>query len=128
MQVFVLGGSWNTFGGTTNDKGAEVLDPAAPPTSPAGGWRRLRGIRGAIIETADPEGRYRADNYGWFFPWSDGYGAHRAQLIIYSAVCWGFREPGLPFLFLFGCKQRPTKLVKVVSRSIHIHSNGTGAA
>jgi hypothetical protein len=79
VQVFVLGGSWTALGGTKNDKGAELWDPSAVTTSKRSDWRYLNVIKGADIETNDPEGRYRADNYGWFFGWSDGYGAEHAK-------------------------------------------------
>lgn len=67
MQVFVLGGSWS--GPEDLAKDAEIYDPAL------GTWTLLPKIQAKFIVTNDPEGVYRGDNYGWFFPWTGGSGA-----------------------------------------------------
>ena len=67
VQVFVLGGSWS--GPEDLAKDAELYNVATDT------WTLLPGIPASVILTADPEGAYRADNYGWFFSWSEGSGA-----------------------------------------------------
>jgi hypothetical protein len=66
----VLGGSWS--GPLASNKDAELFDPSADT------WTKLPGVKASSILTKDPEGTYRADNYGWFFPWSGSSGAPRS--------------------------------------------------
>ena len=67
-----MGGSWS--GPKDLEKDAEIYDPTV------GTWTLLPGIQAAFILTNDIEGVYRADNYGWFFPWSDATGMHTQPL------------------------------------------------
>jgi galactose oxidase len=57
--VFVLGGSWS---GVKGPKPAEVYNHKANT------WKLLPNIKSELIHTKDPEGAFRADNYGWFIP------------------------------------------------------------
>ena len=61
----MLGGSWSGVGGL---KPAEIFD------SDTNSWTELPGINPAVIETNDMQGRFRADNYGWFFGWKSETG------------------------------------------------------
>ena len=67
MQVFLLGGSWSGFADVSKD--AEIFDLDRRE------WRELPGISATEILTNDPQGSFRADNYGWFFAWTGGSGA-----------------------------------------------------
>jgi hypothetical protein len=53
-------------------KDAELYTPGS--SSWTGKWDKLNNIQAKYILTNDPEGQYRADNYGWFFAWSGGSG------------------------------------------------------
>lgn len=69
-RVFVMGGSWS--GPKDLNKDAEVYNPTT------GKWNLLPNVQAAFILTDDPEdkvkGSYRADNYGWFYSWSNATG------------------------------------------------------
>ncbi len=63
--VFTLGGSWS---GGTGNKNAEVWTEAT-------GWIPFPNITSSatVLEGAnDPQGEYRADNHGWFWPAPNG--------------------------------------------------------
>jgi galactose oxidase len=79
LQVFVLGGSWS--GPKDLEKDAEVFDPTL------GTWTLLPAIQAAYILTDDVEGVYRADNYGWFFSWSNGTGTNRLAPALHMILC-----------------------------------------
>jgi hypothetical protein len=68
MQVFTLGGSWS---GGIGGKDGEIFELAT------GKWRNLSAVPVSVILTDDPQGDYRADNYGWFFAWKDAEGVPR---------------------------------------------------
>ena len=78
-----MGGSWS--GPKDLKKDAEIYDATA------GTWTLLPGIQAALILTDDPEdkekGTYRADNYGWFFSWSNGTG------VLSDAPCTPCKSP-----------------------------------
>jgi hypothetical protein len=78
VQVFVLGGSWS---GVKGPKPAEVYDYKANT------WTLLPNIKSEVIHTKDPQGAYRADNYGWFFPWSGGSSARPTCMLSMHTVC-----------------------------------------
>lgn len=73
VQIFTLGGSWS--GPKSSAKDAEVYTPGS--TSWNGKWDKLKNIQAKHILTNDPQGVYRADNYGWFFAWSGASGTFR---------------------------------------------------
>ena len=79
VQVFVLGGSWS---GERGLKGAEIF------TASSNSWSELPGINPAVIHTSDPQGLFRADNYGWFFGWEDETGVVSWVLIAMTALAW----------------------------------------
>ena len=62
----VLGGSWS---------GERGLKPAEIFTASTNSWSELSGIDPSVINTNDPQGLFRADNYGWFFAWDGDTGA-----------------------------------------------------
>ena len=68
MQIFTLGGSFS--GALNQDKGGEVFNP-----STNGPWTETTGIQGSVINSDDPQGMFRIDNYGFFFAWTGNSGA-----------------------------------------------------
>lgn len=64
VQVFTLGGSFS--GSATQDKGGEVYDGSS--------WEQTASILGSSINSDDPQGMFRTDNYGFFFAWTGGTG------------------------------------------------------
>jgi galactose oxidase len=58
-EVFTLGGSWSGTAGGNRD--GEVWNPTTNM------WRTLSNVTSQPLETADREGRYRADNHYWLF-------------------------------------------------------------
>lgn len=68
LQVFTLGGSFS--GIQSMDKGGETF------SFPAGPWSQTTSILGEVINSDDPQGMFRTDNYGFFFAWTGNSGAH----------------------------------------------------
>ncbi|KAI9004552.1 putative galactose oxidase precursor [Hyaloraphidium curvatum] len=56
--AFVLGGSWS--GDRAPDRIGELFNPAG------GGWKPLPGVSARPIWTNDSQGKFLADNHGWF--------------------------------------------------------------
>lgn len=67
VQIFTLGGSFS--GEREADKGGEVFNP-----STNGPWTETTNIEGAVINSDDPQGMFRTDNYGFFFAWTGNSG------------------------------------------------------
>jgi hypothetical protein len=90
VQVLTLGGSWS--GPLSDTKDAELYVPGTFPWT--GKWDKLSKIQAKEILTHDPEGMYRADNYGWFFAWSGGSGtlSVTACLLIHTS-CLCLKSP-----------------------------------
>ena len=68
--MFILGGSWS---GGLGGKIGEIWRWGT------GEFSKLPGVPVEPILTDDPQGVYRADNYGWFFSWKNGDGARRTH-------------------------------------------------
>jgi galactose oxidase len=67
-RVFTLGGSWDDPGNTGAPRNGEVFTASGS----TGFWQALSGVDERYIMTADPAGRYRADNHAWLFAASNG--------------------------------------------------------
>lgn len=112
--MFVLGGSWS--GPKDLHKDAELYDATL------GTWTLLPGIQAAFILTDDPEdkekGTYRADNYGWFFPWTDGTGVPTSTL--YRTLYTMF-DPQFCSVINIACVRKGKKVLRFLYMVTHLH-------